>query len=49
MNEEKRKLVIRLIAWAKGWNMLEESSAVQDLLTEYELLKLEVADKREDG
>lgn len=47
MNEEKRSLIIQAIAWLKGWEMREEAQAVIDLLTEYELLLLEVRNAQE--
>jgi len=49
MNKEQYKLVIKAIAWLRGWEALEEAKAVNDLLIDYELLKLEQDNKRDDG
>ena len=47
MDKSQHKLIIQAISWLKGWNLLEYADAVSNLLTEYELLKLENENKRE--
>ena len=47
ITEKERGFILRVISWLKGWNMLDEANAVVNLLTEYELLLLEVKDRRD--
>jgi len=49
LSESDRLVVIRVIGWLKKWCMEEHANAVINLLTEYELLTLEMSDWRDNG
>jgi len=42
VTEEQRPLIIQTIAWLIMWEQYEEAEALQSLLFEYEMLKLEM-------
>lgn len=48
MSKTRYKLIIKAISWLTSWGMQEYADAVNSLLIDYELLKIEAEDKREE-